>query len=215
MSDFFTGIFAFLGAFFVFGTLWFWIVSAAFFGLMVYWTEDDSNFLAGIGLTAFIWTMATVNDFSVFANPWLWFKWAAIYFAIGTAWSFIKWFSYLHKVKDELRKHKENFVHKYKIVLRDNGTLQDTDFGQFAEYLIAMRYSPLKGFGALSNVTRADVIPTVSGRFSDLTRWVIWWPFSAFWTLLNDPIRRLAEFIVKRFRKAYEGLASSVFKNEV
>ena len=92
MGEFFTGIFAFLGAFFVFGTLWFWVVSAAFFGLMIYWTEEDCNFFAGIGLAAFVWTMATVNGFSILADPMLWVKWAAVYFVIGTSWSFLKWF---------------------------------------------------------------------------------------------------------------------------
>jgi len=211
MGEFFTGIFAFLGAFFVFGTLWFWIVSVSFFGLMIYWTEDDSNFLAGIGLAAFVWTMASVNDFSIIANPWLWVKWAAIYFVLGTVWSFLKWFSYLHRVKDVLRKHKAEFIKKTRVILRTDGTFEDTDFAGFADYLNDKYY-----LGARNKVeSRSDVVPTMSEKFSDLVRWIVWWPFSAFWTILNDPIRRLAEFIVRRFRSIYEGLAARVFKNEV
>lgn len=212
MGDFFTGIFTFLGAFFVFGTLWFWIVSAAFFGLMIYWTEDDSNFFAGIGLAAFVWTMASVNGFSIIANPMLWVKWAAIYFALGTVWSFIKWFSYLHKAKDTLRGFKADFVKKTKAVLKKDGTFEDHDFAGFADYLNDHHYL---GRGASRIGTRADVQPSMSDNFSDLVRWIVWWPFSAFWTILNDPIRRLAEFIVRRFKTAYDGLAARVFKNEV
>ena len=213
MGDFFTGIFTFLGAFFVFGTLWFWVVSVAFFGLMIYWTEDDSNFFAGIGLTAFVWTMASVNGFSLLASPWLWAKWVAVYFVVGTVWSFIKWFSYLHRAKDVLRGHKEKFVKKTQVVLRKDGTFEDHDFAGFADYLNDNHY--LSGFSRSNVETRADVIPSMGDNFSDLVRWIVWWPFSAFWTILNDPIRRAAEFIVRRFRGIYEGLANSVFKNEV
>lgn len=209
MIDFFVGIGAWFGAFFIFGTIWFWMVSVAFFGLMIFWTEDDSNFFAGIGLAAFVWTMSTVNDFSIMANPLTWAKWVGVYFLVGTIWSFIKWFSYLHKVKDELREHKKNYLQKTHVGLQDNGQFFDNDFAGFATYLHEKRY------GSFLIKTRADVIPSMSDEFSDLVRWIVWWPFSAFWTILNDPIRRVAEFIVNRFSKIYENIASSVFKNEV
>lgn len=211
MGDFFTGIFAFLGAFFVFGTLWFWVISVTFFGLMIYWTEGDSNFFAGIGLIAFVYVMASVNDFSIVANPLLWAKWVAIYFALGTVWSFIKWFSYLHRVKDQLRKLKDAYVKRSGVILKKDGTFEDDDFDGFARYLGDKQYL---GYGHTIN-SRADVVPTMGKKFGDLVRWIVWWPFSAFWTILNDPIRRIAEFIVNRFRGAYESLAASVFKNEV
>ncbi len=211
MGEFFTGIFAFLGAFFVFGTLWFWVDSVSFFGLMIYWTEEDCNYFAGIGLAALVWTMASVNGFSIVANPMLWIKWAVVYFAIGTMWSFLKWFSYLHGVKRTLRELKEKFIKKTQVVLRKDGTFEDRDFAGFADYLRDNHYL---GYGNEIE-TRSDVIPTMNDNFGDLVRWIVWWPFSAFWTILNDPIRRLAEFIVRRFRGMYEGLANSVFKNEV
>jgi len=210
--EWFTGIFAAIGAFFVFGTIWFWLVSAAFFGLMIYWTEEDCNFFAGIGLAAFVWTMASVNGISLIANPMLWAKWVAIYFALGTTWSFFKWFSYLHSVKRTLREYKEKFVKKTQAVLRKDGTFEDHDFAGFADYLNDNYYKN----GSKNNIkTRADVVPTMNDNFGDLVRWIVWWPFSAFWTILNDPIRRAAEFIVRRFRGVYEGLATRVFNNEV
>ncbi len=61
----------------------------------------------------------------------------------------------------------------------------------------------------------SDVVPTVKGRFSDLTRWIVWWPMSAFWTILNDPLRRLAEALVRAFKGIYTKIALSVFSEEV
>ena len=212
MGEFFTGIFAFLGAFFVFGTLWFWVVSAAFFGLMIFWTEDDSNFFASLLLAAFIWTTASVNGFSILANPMLWLKLAALYFAIGTGWSFLKWFSYVLGIRRSLRKLKEAYLKSNPSVeLQDNGQFFDEDFGNFAAYL---RDNSYIHYG-YSVDTRADVNPTMADNLRKLVRWIVWWPFSAFWTILNDPIRRLAEFIVRRLRTAYDGISIGVFKNEV
>jgi hypothetical protein len=117
----------------------------------------------------------------------------------------------LHGVKRTLREYKEKFIKKTQIVLRKDGTFEDHDFAGFADYLNDNYYL---GHGNNIN-TRTDVIPTMNDNFSDLVRWIVWWPFSAFWTILNDPIRRAAEFIVRRFRGIYEGLAARVFKNEV
>ena len=117
----------------------------------------------------------------------------------------------MHTVKDELRKYKENYVHKTRVELQDNGQFFDEDFAGFASYLNDMHY---RGH-TLNIVSRVDVVPSMSGNFKKLVRWIAWWPFSAFWPILNDPIRRLVEFIVRRLRTAYDGLANRVFKNEV
>ena len=210
MGDWFAGIFAAMGAFFVIGTIWFWIISAAVFAFLIFLTEDDSNIFASIVVVGFIWILSSVNGYSITADPLLWIKWAGIYFAAGTVWSFLKWFSYLYGIKEELRKYKNKYVAKNGIQLKSNGTFDDADFPGFAKYLNENYY-----LNGTTIRTKEDTTPGVGTLIGDLTRWVVWWPFSAFWTILNDPIRRIAQFIVRRFRGAYEALANRVFRNEV
>ncbi len=210
MGDWFTGIFAAIGAFFVFGTLWFWVIGAAFFGLLTYFTEKDSYVAATIWAVVFIWIVASVNNVSLFANPLLWLQWGGIYLGVGAFWSLLKWFSFLNQEKDELRKIKQNFLNQDDTVTpRENGTFNDADFQKFAFYL--NKYVP--NYRSIQN--RSDLIPSVGEHRNELVAWIVWWPFSAFWTILNDPLRRLANFVVERMRGVYESMASRVFKNEV
>ena len=208
--EWFTNIFAAIGALFVFGSLWFWIVGIAFFGLLTYYTEKDSHVLATISAIVFIWIVASVNEVSLLANPMLWLQWGGIYLGVGAFWSLLKWFSFLNQEKDELRKIKQRFLDENPDVKpRENGTFTDSDFADFAKFIND------KIYGHRSVQNRSDLIPSVGEHRTELVAWIVWWPFSAFWTILNDPLRRLANFVVERMRGVYESMASRVFKNEV
>jgi len=212
--DWLSGISAALGAFFVFGSFWFWVIVAAVFGLVTFWTEKERDFLSLFVLGAVIWTIASVNELpSITAEPLVWLTYGGYYLAAGIVWSFFKWFSHLHRVKDTLRNLKQQYLNKSpNVTLRDNGTFNDTDFKDFAKFLND-NYEWNRNNSTVR--TRADVEPSVAEYRYELTRWIAWWPFSAFWTILNDPLRRLANFIVNRLRGIYESMASRVFKNEV
>ena len=227
--EFLAGVFAamLLWPIFVFGTLWFWAFSACMFGWMIFLTEEtESHGLAIFSVIAFVWLMSSANDVSVLVNPLLWLKWGIVYFVVGSAWSFLKWFSFLHKTKDKLKELKANFLKQYshsyddgyasrdKIELDADGKFTDQDFPLFAKYLNEHGYLST-GYRSDSIEERADVIPTVKGRYGDLVRWIIWWPISAFWTILNDPIRRIAQAIVRVFKGIYTKMALSVFGEEV
>lgn len=217
--EFLAGVFAamLLWPIFIIGTLWFWAFTACMFGWMIFLTEEaDSHFLAIFSLAAFVWLMSSANGFSVLVNPLLWLKWGIVYFAIGSVWSFLKWFSFLHKTKDQLKELKERYLtifSREKIQLVD-GKFSEKDFPQFAEFLNSSGYLSV-GYRDTNIEERADVVPTVKGRYSDLIRWIIWWPVSAFWTILNDPIRRLAQALVRVFKGIYTKMALSVFEGEV
>lgn len=47
---------------------------------------------------------------------------------------------------------------------------------------------------------------------SDIVVWIVWWPFSALYTLLNDPIRRLARRIYTELLKTYQRISDHVWK---
>lgn len=213
MGEFFTGLLATVGGLFLFGTLWFWVVSSVVFGWLIFLTEGEEShtFGAGLVLVGFVWIMSSVNDISVIANPLLWLKWVTIYLVLGVIWSVIKWFSFLHKQKDKLNSLKEVYIERNNLELIAK-RISDTDWLGFVKYLSDQKYSP-NGYDKIKK--REDVIPTVKGRFSDLTRWIVWWPMSAFWTILNDPLRRIAEALVRALKGIYTNIANSVFSNEV
>ena len=225
--DFLTGVFAGFVGLFAFATLsiWFWIIAAVSFGSLIYLTEESENFfLAVVIVGAFAWLTASANEFSFTANPLLILKWFGIYMGVGAAWSFLKWLSFLFTTKDELKSLKKSFVRRlldkqveFETITEDGtaeGKLKPEPFRQFAEYLKEQRYLAVD-YNSPDFNSPSDVIPSVSRYYGKLTSWIVWWPVSAFWTILNDPIRRLARQIVKVFRSLYQSMASAVFSSEV
>ena len=212
MGELLSSATAFIGALFVFGTLSFWIISALFLSWVIWITEvvDETHAIfATVLLALFVWVLSSVNDFTVTAHPLQWLKWIGIYLAIGTGWSILKWISLLYRYKDKLKAAKESFEEKgFNLV---DGKISTPDWKEFTEHLYKVGYKPNNQLVK----TREDVIPTVKNRFGDLTRWIVWWPTSAFWTILNDPLRRIAEYIVKNLKQVYTRIADAVFSEEV
>ena len=57
--------------------------------------------------------------------------------------------------------------------------------------------------------------PKVSVHRTDLIAWIIYWPFSLLWTLVNDPIRRIATAIYRQIEGLLQAMSNNVFKNDV
>jgi hypothetical protein len=41
--------------------------------------------------------------------------------------------------------------------------------------------------------------------------WILWWPFSALWTLLDDPIRRAVQRIYQELQTVYQRITDKVW----
>ena len=44
-----------------------------------------------------------------------------------------------------------------------------------------------------------------------LMNWMIYWPLSAFWTLINNPVKRAFKGIFTYFEKQYQVISDKVF----
>ena len=65
----------------------------------------------------------------------------------------------------------------------------------------------------LTEEIRNAIIPAVRDHKSRVTMWMVWWPWSMIWTLLNDPIRRMWRTIWKRLQKTYAQIAARAFRS--
>jgi hypothetical protein len=48
---------------------------------------------------------------------------------------------------------------------------------------------------------------------SRLVGWIIYWPFSGLWTIINDPVRRIAQGIYSHIETLLQKISNSVFKD--
>ena len=162
------------------GTFWFWLLLITSFILISLAVEYDH------GIKAFLVMFVTLLIFH-FANDSLIFKWIAEnpghliayllgYLVIGTFWTYIKWYLFVLKRKEE------------EIERQNSG---------------------------YSNINHA---PNVQVYKNKIIRWMVYWPFSAIITTLNDPLKRLFEVIFSWISSSLQSISdkmwSSIKKHE-
>jgi hypothetical protein len=133
------------------------------------------------------------------------------YLAVGVGWSFVKWFSYLRAFRDSFREQKESFCKDKS--LDASQPIPDKYLDAFKEYLRShARYTTdRKTYDQLLSLER----PRSINNKSRITAWMAYWPCSAIGTLLNDPVRRLFNFLFSQFKALYQKLSDHVFRNDV
>lgn len=215
-------VLAFFAAFFILGSAWFWVGSVGLFILILALEENDRHFWAGLSLLAFVFLMERSGAISIFSSPLIVLKWGAVYMAVGAGWSFVKWFSFLHKQSDKLSKLKLRWIEGQNVQIKRNneqGTAEQSDQQELLAVDVKTKIPDMykegyKEFLSSEGYIRSrssSLIPQIGDNKARITSWIVWWPWSALWTLLNDPIRRLAEFIYNRLQTTYQAVANSVF----
>jgi hypothetical protein len=145
------------------------------------------------------------------AEPLTWVKdhaveslvYSLIYVAVGIAWSFAKWFSFLIQFRDRFRKEKERFL-----------TNKDLDIkSQVPAALLYEFNSSLSRYSYHGNSLNEK--PRASNNKSRIVSWMSLWPCSVIGTILNDPIRRIFNFLFGQFKALYQRLADHVFRNDI
>jgi hypothetical protein len=66
-----------------------------------------------------------------------------------------------------------------------------------------------------ANGLNIDDIPLAKDNTNRLASWITYWPFSAIWTLLNDPVRKFVRFLVETFGGFYDRMSQSAFEGHV
>jgi hypothetical protein len=127
------------------------------------------------------------------------------YLVVGVIWSFAKWFSYLMNFRDRLREKKAAFLTSRGIKGFDASAFIPEDLlKDFQDYL-GSRYDD-------SRTLR--VKPQASDNKARIVAWMSFWPFSFIGTVLNDPIRRLFNFLFNQFKALYQRMSDHVFRND-
>lgn len=53
--------------------------------------------------------------------------------------------------------------------------------------------------------------PQAKDNKNRIVTWMSYWPFSAFWTLINEPVKKVFRFIYTSFEKMYVAMADKIF----
>lgn len=122
------------------------------------------------------------------------------YVAAGVVWSFAKWMFHVWREKDRYVEVKEEFLAHHNISDAEWRALESTD-GQKYE---SIRRAIMSGFGMKG-------LPKASQHKARIIAWMMWWPASAVWTLIDDPLRRLFNWIYARVSSVYDKITKMIF----
>lgn len=207
-----------LAALFIVTGMWVWFWAAVCFFVVLAFSENEKNFFAFVTVGAFIALMHHSEVFSIFVDPLTALTWLAVYFLAGSGWSIVKWFSFTRKEGERfgelkleyltiLNKHNDldkQFEVDIKTVIPEELIFTFNKF--LTEKYYRYRLNP-----DYDERTLAGVIPSALQNKERLVTWILWWPTSAFWTILNDPLIRFANWIYGRFQGLYKKIAHRNF----
>lgn len=182
------------------GGLFFWIFASIFGVILLACVEQEKGSAATITATIAVILFLIWGDFNLFgwvvSNTLSFLMYLVGYFVIGTVWTVVKWYFYLLARKSEAIEFKGQYC-------QSNGITGDMTEDQRKKFI-----ESLVGY---SSTYRDDTFPpNATNHKSDIVRWAAYWPFSAFWTLLGDGIRRLWDFIYVQIGGMLQKMSSKV-----
>lgn len=179
----------------LFGTPWFWMALIVPYLLLIWMVETEASGFAlfTVIATAVIFCLGnpTIVPF-VLHNPLIDLYAVLSYIAIGVGWGFVKWFFYILKKRDifasKLTKWKDEVV----VWEREDGK---------SSYRRTKPQEPSK----------EDFMPTVIDNKGRIVFWMSYWPCSAFWTILSDPLTRFYNFLYHRLASLFDAMSRAMF----
>lgn len=147
------------------------------------------------------------------------FLYCVLYFFIGTVWAFARWFLHLLNVRTSFVDFKLAFMYDNKITDTDVKSWGGTAVCEFAKQ-IQRRFRTYVNYDVPvdhkdlfdpAEITHA-IKPVAARNKSNICQWIVFWPVSCVWTVIDDPIRRLVRFIFNSIKSTLQRMSDSIFE---
>jgi hypothetical protein len=177
----------------------FWTLFALECWWLIWATEDESlsgafwAILCGGGLAVIEFGSFTAFFGAIKANPMLLLIAIITYLVAGTAWSFFKWYLFVGEKAKTIN------------LLLESGITKDAIAHKYATYDMKKETILETNFACLA--------PNVKEYKKKITTWIILWVPSSIWFLVNDPIRRTANWIYDRVKGLFQAVSDRAFKS--
>lgn len=132
---------------------------------------------------------------------------AGAYFAAGSIWILIKWFSHVYKIRDRFHEVKDQIIKGMK---SDFGTFPNDYFNQDGS--LTLNGSQLLHVRGATRIHERELPPQVSHHKAEIYMWWLCWPLSLIWTMLSDPIIRLWNFVYNLFGNMMQTISDNAFR---
>lgn len=196
-------------------SLWMILGSITFIIALIFLVEHEYTIRSGIAVIGYILFLQFLMKIdiagSIINNPLKYLIIGFVYLFIGFIWSLIKWGIYVEKKAMEYKEKRYEFLktgdrfHKLqtdctRVVSKSDITLETP-----------IPESLIKEWKTFVN-RYTSKIPIVHENKNKISNWMLYWPPSMMWSVLNDFIRNLANFIVIKIRFIYEWITKRAYK---
>lgn len=173
------------------------------------------------------------------SHPILIAEYLGAYILVGIVWGFVKWFFHVLRARDRYEKVRNKFVaeadsyrttqrryqaeNEFREKNRRRINTSETDAADKAALATAVKEAlaaPIpEGFDKKlfadyakhHAVSLGEFPPRADHNKGRIIFWMSYWPASALWTIINDPITRFYRFLYNRIGKLLEGISNSMF----
>jgi len=134
------------------------------------------------------------------------------YVVLGVIWSFLKWNSYIKKIFRYVKKAKEDTEKKFKVgVLLIEKNEENNEHWEFFKKLLSNKDVSTYNVHSLKSALQ-EAKPKTADMKSTIISWIGYWPISLIGTLLNDPIRRLFNWVYSLVSSLYDKMSAKTFE---
>lgn len=169
----------------IFTGAWFWILTAAIAIVLVYEVAHERPVATGFTIVLYLLAIHLFGDAAVFsalrAHPAYIYIGVPAFFLAGALWALVKWWFYVKRKALEYRESRLEFL----VVNKVEGATLDTPVPED----LRTRSFPRP---------RKPLARQNKGR---ITTWMVYWPFSMVWTLLDEPWRLIYEAMARLFQR--------------
>lgn len=194
---------------FVVGSIGFWILVALEFLILIALTEYEQpgwSFVTLILVGVLLHFFGNINLLKIaVAHP----GWTAIgivgYLFVGTIWSVVKWFFYVHRKKEEYIEAKKEYEDSPEY------DYPPGDRYKQGETTIKLPWEESRAKKRLAN-SKGGPQPLVRDNKSRVLMWMTYWPWSALWTIIDDPIKRAFRAIYNLIHTQMQKISDKAFE---
>jgi hypothetical protein len=193
---------------FVLWSIGFWSLAGVATILLFLCVENEKPGFATLTLIGSFALLALCGDFNVIheviVDPLRALFIVGLYFGGGGTWSFFKWWFYVKAHHDRYMDLRAGFLRKHN--LPEKGEIPNELRVEFKSAVDHNDQWSSRGTGRVSK----PIIRENKGR---IVLWMIYWPWSAVWTLINDPVKKTFEWMFHRLQGVYQFVADSIYRN--
>jgi hypothetical protein len=199
-------------ALFVFGSFWFWGLLAVTSLLLIYALECESGAGATSIVVGTLIALLVLGNAGwlgwIVANPLTLLLWVAGYLSVGVGYGVVKWWLYVLGAADKYRDVRYAWLKRNAL---------DESSPNLPAYKDALKTGVLGAIVMDSwkeyTKNRGLKLPTVHGSKGRIVTWMAYWPWSAIWTFVNDPVRRFFNWAYGRVSGILQRISDRVFKD--